>query len=159
MEVRRRGGPYCKFLHGPSSALRGNPTIFHPPPVLWPQPPSHCRTLFHGHAVANSCTPPPPACHGLILPLACVLLCFYFTAEDAPEDAQTFWRTVDQAVLEPAECGGHFLDLKTCNWLGMAKSLNHIMYVRECYPELWNYIKNNPEKHRFGILGKPMFFF
>ena len=59
MEVRRRGGPYCKFLHGPSSALRGNPTIFHPPPVLWPQPPSHCRTLFHGHAVANSCTPPP----------------------------------------------------------------------------------------------------
>ena len=109
--------------------------------------------------LSQTLVPPPPACHGLILPLACVLLCFYFTAEDAPEDAQTFWRTVDQAVLEPAEGGGHFLDLKTCNWLGMAKSLNHIMYVRECYPELWNYIKNNPEKHRFGILGKPMFFF
>ncbi len=95
----------------------------------------------------------PPLC--ILRPL-CMLLWPAFLADvDAPEDVQVFWRTVDKAIKIEASGGGHFLDLESANWLGMDESLIHVMYVRDCYPELWDFINSDSSKRRFGIIGKP----
>ena len=77
---------------------------------------------------------------------------------DAPDGVQDFWKVVDHdAVVEAtAEDKGQFLSLASAHWFGKDKSLNHTMYVRQCYPEMWNLIlkKKKLGTSRFGILGK-----
>lgn len=79
-------------------------------------------------------------------------------AGSASKAVQDFWRTVGEAKFEPEdECGGKFLNLESAIWFGKPKSLDHLMYVRKCYPELWGSILESSAAgtSRFGILGSP----
>ena len=91
--------------------------------------------------------------------------------DDAPEDMQRFWTTVDSGVIlegdkgeimeddvgsinpVPARMGPRFLRLKESSWLDKI-SLGSIMFIRECYPQLWQKIYEKKSLRGFGILGE-----
>ena len=94
--------------------------------------------------------------------------------EDAPEEVQLFWRTVDSGVtleddtgriledhvgsINPAPAAGtgpRFLRLNESIWLGKI-SIGSVMFIRECYPQLWQKIEERKSLRSFGILGEPL---
>ena len=47
-----------------------------------------------------------------------------------------------------------FLRLKESSWLDKT-SVGRILFIRECYPQIWNKIESMADVTGFGIIGEP----